>query len=65
MHEQRVVLPLVEASGESVPQVVAADRGYDSKKLRAALRARGILPSIPERQEPGHTRVQEVLQEAK
>ena len=64
VHEQRMVLALVEGSGPRAPQVLAADRGYDSKKLRQELRARGIIPSIPARQEPGHTRPVEPLQEA-
>ena len=33
----------------SKPKRLIADRGYDSKGFRAALRARGIRPVIPER----------------
>jgi IS5 family transposase len=31
------------------PMQLAADKGYDSKQLRAKLRARGIRPEIPRR----------------
>ena len=30
-------------------KVLAADKGYDSKDLRAALRKRGIRPQLPKR----------------
>ena len=30
-------------------KVLAADKGYDSKKIRAALRKRGIRPQLPKR----------------
>ncbi len=30
-------------------KVLAADKGYDSKELRAALRKRGIRPQLPKR----------------
>ena len=33
------------------PEQLAADVGYDSRPLRRELRARGITPSIPERQQ--------------
>jgi len=32
------------------PRVLAADKGYDDRKLRRQLRRRGIIPSIPERE---------------
>ena len=33
------------------PRVLAADKGYDDRKLRRQLRRRGIIPSIPEREQ--------------
>lgn len=34
----------------SCPKVLAADKGYDSKKLRGSLRKKGIRPQLPKRQ---------------
>lgn len=34
-------------------RILAADKGYDSDKLRANLRKRGILPKFPKRRRPG------------
>jgi transposase len=31
-------------------KIIACDKGYDDKKLRSALRRRGIKPEIPKRQ---------------
>lgn len=35
------------------PKELTADRGYDAKWLRKALRKRGITPYIPKRKKPG------------
>jgi transposase len=47
-------IPALRANGNSNrPDRLLADRGYDSHSLRAALRARGIEPSIPGRRGRG------------
>ena len=56
--EREQVLPLVDSIVVKNNQpgrprkrvrVLAADKGYDSKGLRAALRRRGIRPQLPKR----------------
>ena len=50
-NEQRHLLPLIDAllEREIRPGEVWADRGYDSKRLEQALRAREIEPRISKR----------------
>ncbi len=43
-------VPPVGAHGKFRPQVLLADRAYDSRRHRAELRARGITPKIAKRQ---------------
>ena len=56
--EREQVMPLIERilvknNSPGRPRkrvkVLAADKGYDSKELRAALRQRGIRPQLPKR----------------
>ena len=56
--EREQVLPLIDSIVVKNNQpgrprkrvrVLAADKGYDSKVLRAALRRRGIRPQLPKR----------------
>ena len=56
--EQEQVIPLLESIlvNNNQPgrprkrvKVLAADKGYDSKDLRAALRKRGLRPQLPKR----------------
>ena len=56
--EREQVLPLIDSIVVKTNQpgrprlrvrVLAADKGYDSKVLRAALRRRGIRPQLPKR----------------
>lgn len=57
VHEQKVLLPVVDqvrvarrrGPAKRRPKTLAADRGYDSRTVRQALRRRGIQPSIPQR----------------
>ena len=72
MHEQRVALAVVDqvrvpqqrGRPKQRPKTLAADRGYDSGTLRAALRSRGIRPSIPQRRWPGKFRRRQPLHAA-
>jgi len=43
-------VPPVGAHGKFRPRVLLADRAYDSRRHRAKLRARGIIPKIAKRQ---------------
>ena len=54
-NERRHLLPLVDALREAgiQPQELWADRGYDSRSLEQALRARRIEPRISKRRRPG------------
>jgi transposase len=54
-NEQRHLLPLLDALArrEIHPRELFADRGYDSRTLRQALREREIEPRISRRRLPG------------
>jgi transposase len=61
VHDSKLCLPLVEAippiqgprgRPRRRPEILFADRAYDSKTIRQALRACGILPAIAKRGEP-------------
>jgi transposase len=57
-NERAQVIPLLDAVKPQTgmpgrprkrPDVIAADKGYDSKELREAIRRRGIRPQLPKR----------------
>jgi len=53
VHDSKKALPTVDrirVGSRRRPDGLTADKGYDSRILRQALRARGIRASIPERQ---------------
>ena len=56
--EREQVMPLIDSivvknnqpgRNSKRVKVLAADKGYDSKQLRATLRKRGIRPQLPKR----------------
>lgn len=52
VHDSRVALPTlkrIRVGRRKRPQGLAADKAYDSRPLRQALRRRGIRASIPQR----------------
>lgn len=58
VHDSRAALPTLmqlRVGRKRRPQGLAADKGYDSRPFRRALRRRGIRASIPERRY-GHRR---------
>lgn len=53
VHDSRAAQPTLQrlrVGRKRRPKGLAADKGYDSRPLRRALRRRGIRASIPERQ---------------
>jgi len=53
VHDSRAALPTLKrlrVGRKRRPRGMAADKGYDSRPLRQALRRQGIRASIPERQ---------------
>ncbi len=64
VHELRVALKVVDQVSvrrrrgrpRKRPEILGADKGYDSRGFRRELRRRGIRPSIPLRRWPGRRR---------
>lgn len=64
VHEQRVALQVVDqvrvprprGRPRQRPGMLAADKGYDSRRFRHEVRRRGIRPSVPQRTWPGRRR---------
>lgn len=58
------LLPLLDAAGDGVhgeDRLVLADRGYDSRAVRAGIRARGYQPRIPVRNKHNQGRKRDSL----
>jgi transposase len=49
----QIEVPIRPKHPKKNPDALCADRGYDSKAIRKALRKKGITPYIPKRRKPG------------